>query len=157
MLSSTGMVVNNLLGEQDIHPRGFHRDPPGRPLCTMMAPTLLRRGADRIALGSGGSNRLRNAILQVLVGLVEHRVDPERAVSAPRLQVEPGPERPRLAFEAEGLDPAIASSLRTRYPDSRIFDERNFYFGGAHVALRVGNAFGGAGDPRRGGAIVLSD
>jgi gamma-glutamyltranspeptidase/glutathione hydrolase len=30
MLSSTGMVVNNLLGEQDIHPRGFHRDPPGR-------------------------------------------------------------------------------------------------------------------------------
>jgi gamma-glutamyltranspeptidase/glutathione hydrolase len=155
VLGSTGMVVNNLLGEQDIHPHGFHRDPPGRALCTMMAPTLLRRGADRIALGSGGSNRLRNAILQVLVGLVEHRVDPERAVYAPRIQLEPGPEQPRLAFEAAGLDPAIVSSLRASYPDHRIFEERNLYFGGTHVALRVGDTFGGAGDPRRSGAIAL--
>jgi gamma-glutamyltranspeptidase/glutathione hydrolase len=156
VLGSTGMVVNNLLGEQDIHPHGFHHDPPGRALCTMMAPTLLRRGADRIAIGSGGSNRLRNAILQVLVGLVEHRVAPERAVHAPRLQVEPGPDKPRLAFEAEGLDPAIVSSLRTSYPDHRIFEERNLYFGGTHVALRVGDTFGGAADPRRGGAIAVS-
>jgi gamma-glutamyltranspeptidase/glutathione hydrolase len=156
VLGSTGMVVNNLLGEQDIHPHGFHRDPPGRALGTMMAPTLLRRGADRIALGSGGSNRLRNAILQVLVGLVEHGMDPERAVGAPRLQLELGSERPRLAFEAAGLDPAIASALRTSYPDHRVFEEKNFYFGGAHVALRVGDTFAGAGDPRRGGAIALS-
>jgi gamma-glutamyltranspeptidase/glutathione hydrolase len=156
VLGATGMVVNNLLGERDIHPHGFHRDPPGRTLCTMMAPTLLRRGADRIALGSGGSNRLRNAILQVLVGLVEHRVDPERAIRAPRLQLEPGPEQLRLAFEAAGLDPALVSSLRTSYPDHRVFEETNFYFGGTHVALRVGDTFGGAGDPRRGGAIALS-
>jgi gamma-glutamyltranspeptidase/glutathione hydrolase len=156
VLGSTGIVVNNLLGEQDIHPHGFHRDPPGRALCTMMAPTLLRRGADRIALGSGGSSRLRNAILQVMVGLVEHRVDPERAVRAPRLQLELGPEQLRLAFEATGLDPAIVSSLQTSYPDHRIFESRNLYFGGTHVALRVKGTFSGAGDPRRGGAIALS-
>jgi gamma-glutamyltranspeptidase/glutathione hydrolase len=122
----------------------------------MMAPTLLRRGADRIALGSGGSNRLRNAILQVLVALVEHRVDPEQAVRAPRLQLELGPDQRRLAFEAAGLDAAIVSSLKTAYPDHRDFEETSFYFGGTHVALRVGDTFSGAGDPRRGGAIALS-
>jgi gamma-glutamyltranspeptidase/glutathione hydrolase len=121
----------------------------------MMAPSLLRRGKDRIALGSGGSNRLRNAILQVLVGLVEHCVGAERAVCAPRLQIEPGPMLPRLAFEAAGLDPALVSLLRESYPDHRIFEEKNFYFGGTHVALRRGDAFDGAGDPRRGGAIAL--
>jgi gamma-glutamyltranspeptidase/glutathione hydrolase len=165
VLGATGMVVNNLLGEEDIHPRGFHRDPPGRALCTMMAPTLLRRGADRLVLGSGGSNRLRNAILQVLVGLVEHRVDPERAVCAPRLQVEEGPERQRLgldpglnlgiAFEAVGLDPDVVSALRTRYDGARIFEALNLYFGGTHVAVRTGGTFSGVGDPRRGGAIAL--
>ena len=97
VLGATGIVVNNLLGEEDIHPGGFHRDPPGRALSTMMAPTLLRRGSDRIVLGSGGSNRLRNAILQVLVGLLEHGVPVNRAVNAPRIQLEPGPKRPRLA------------------------------------------------------------
>jgi gamma-glutamyltranspeptidase/glutathione hydrolase len=156
VLSSTGMVVNNLLGEEDIHPHGFHQDPPGRPLSTMMAPTLLRRGSDRVVLGSGGSNRLRNAILQVLVGLVEHGVDPERAVRAPRLQLEPGKERPRIAFEAEGLDPEIARSLCAAYPDDpRVFEKLNLYFGGTHVALRLGDEFSGAGDPRRGGAVAV--
>jgi gamma-glutamyltranspeptidase/glutathione hydrolase len=156
VLGSTGIVVNNLLGEEDIHPRGFHRDPPGRALSTMMAPTLLRRGADRIALGSGGSNRLRNAILQVLVGLLEHGVDVEHAVRAPRLQLEPGTTRPRIAFEAEGLDPEIVQALCARYPDDpRVFEELNLYFGGTHVAIRDGDTFRGAGDPRRGGAVVF--
>src|SRR5262249_15380725 len=59
VVPGTGMIANNLLGEEDLHPRGFHRDAPGTPLSTMMAPTILSRGSDRIALGSGGSNRLR--------------------------------------------------------------------------------------------------
>jgi len=157
VLGSTGIIVNNLLGEEDIHPHGFHRDPAGRALSTMMAPTLLRRGIDRIALGSGGSNRLRNAILQVLVGLLEHGVEVERAVRAPRLQLEPGLTRPRVAFEAEGLDPHVARSLCESYPDRPcVFDALNLYFGGTHVAMRIGDSFSGAGDPRRAGALALA-
>lgn len=157
VLSGTGMIANNLLGEEDIHPNGFHLDPPGAPLCTMMAPTILRNGARRIALGSGGSNRLRNAILQVIVGLVEHGVDVETAVRASRLHLEPRAGGFRAAFEDVGLAPGVADALRARYPHApAVFAAPNLYFGGVHAAIANGDGtFSGAGDPRRGGAVAF--
>jgi len=160
VLSGTGMIANNLLGEEDIHPNGFHLDPPGAPLTTMMAPTILRQGARRIALGSGGSNRLRNAILQVLVGLVEQGVDVETAVRASRLHLEPRANSRtgfRCAFEDVALAPGVADALRAAYPDDpAVFPALNLFFGGVHAAVANGDrTFSGAGDPRRGGAVAI--
>jgi gamma-glutamyltranspeptidase / glutathione hydrolase len=153
VLPGTGMVVNNLLGEEDLHPRGFHRDAPGTALTTMMAPTLLARGDDRIALGSGGSNRLRTAILHVLSGIVDHGLDPERAVVAPRIHL----ERSRLAFERAGLAADVVAALVAAYPNApAVFAAPNLYFGGVHVALRSAGVFSGIGDPRRGGAVAFA-
>ena len=39
IVSGTGVHLNNMLGEQDLYPLGFHRHPPGRRLPSMMAPT----------------------------------------------------------------------------------------------------------------------
>lgn len=158
VLRGTGMMTNNILGEEDLHPKGFHKDAPGTAINTMMAPTILSRGGDRIALGSGGSNRLRTAILQTIVGLVEFEVSPSEAVHAPRLHVEidRAAGRPRLAFEAAGLAPDVAEALAAAYPPSpATFDAPNLYFGGVHCALRIGERFDGVGDDRRGGARVL--
>jgi gamma-glutamyltranspeptidase/glutathione hydrolase len=158
VLSGTGMIANNLLGEEDLHPHGFHRDPAGTPLATMMAPTILSRGSDRIALGSGGSNRLRTAILQVLVGLLEHRLSPADAVHAPRIHLEIGPstKAPRLALEAAGLGEDVTTALLQRYPAApAVFSAPNLYFGGVHLAMRLDGAFDAVGDSRRGGARVV--
>jgi gamma-glutamyltranspeptidase/glutathione hydrolase len=161
LLPGTGMLVNNLLGEEDLHPHGFHVDPPGTPLMTMMAPTLLRRGERRIALGSGGSNRLRNAILQVLVGLVEHGVDVETAVGASRIHLEPISGAAgggfRAAFEDVGLKEGVADALLAAYPHApAVFSARHMYFGGVHAAIANGDgSFSGAGDPRRAGAVAI--
>src|SRR5262249_20273156 len=128
VLHGTGMIANNLLGEEDLHPRGFHRDPPGASLMTMMAPTILPRGEDRIAPGSGGSNRLRTAILQVLTGLVEYGLPLQEAVSAPRLHLEIEAGSPRLAFEASGLAPDVAEALCAAYPNApAVFSAPNLY------------------------------
>ncbi len=154
VLSGTGMVVNNLLGEEDIHPRGFHKDPPGLPLATMMAPTLVIGSNELIALGSGGSNRLRNAILSVLSHTLEHGLALDRAVAAPRLHLEYAATGSVLAFERPDLpEPAIRAlgSL----PDQLVeFGSRSMYFGGVHAAARRGEEFHGAGDPRRGGSVA---
>jgi gamma-glutamyltranspeptidase/glutathione hydrolase len=158
VLRGTGMIANNLLGEEDLHPRGFHVDPAGKPLSTMMAPTLLSRGADRVALGSGGSNRLRTAILQVIVGLVEHGLSPDAAVHAPRLHVEidRATKRPKVAFETAGLDRAVVEAVSEAYPHAPAsFPELNLYFGGVHLATLLGGELGGVGDGRRGGARIV--
>ena len=72
IVPGTGMHLNNMLGEQDLNPLGFHRYPPGRRLPSMMAPTIvLRDGAPRLVLGSAGSNRIRSAILQTIIRVID--------------------------------------------------------------------------------------
>ncbi len=149
VLPGTGIQVNNLLGEEDINPRGFHVDPPGMAMGTMMAPTLgLGPRGETLALGSGGSNRLRNAILATLSHLLSHGVEARDAVRAPRVHAEGG----RVCFELADLAPD-ARALLSGLPGAAAFAERNMYFGGVHTATHLHGDFGGAGDPRRGGHV----
>jgi len=123
-----------------------------------MAPTILSRGDDRMALGSGGSSRLRTAILQVLVGLVEQGLTPADAVHAPRLhlEIDAATKGPRIAFEAAGLPEDVALALLERYPTMpAVFSAPNLYFGGVHLAMRRDGGFEAVGDSRRGGASVV--
>lgn len=156
VLPGTGIELNNLLGEADINPRGFHVDPPGRPMVTMMAPTIAV-GPDGalLALGSGGSNRLRNAIMGVLSHVIEHRERPEAAVLAPRLHVDSDGERYRLAFEGPGWQPGAVDAIRGRWPDPVLFADRSMFFGGVHLAHTLDGVPRGVGDPRRGGAVAV--
>jgi len=121
-----------------------------------MAPTVLDGPKGTIALGSGGSNRLRNAILCVVSHLVEHGVDPSAAVDAPRLHVQAEDAALWLAFERAGLDEVAVRALRAAFPGRSVtFEEKSMYFGGVHVAVRTERGFTGAGDPRRGGSLLV--
>src|SRR5918992_354527 len=89
VVPGTGMHVNNMLGEQGLNPLGYHRHEPGARVPSMMAPTVvLRDGRPEIALGSAGSNRIRSAILQTILGVVDHGLAAQEAVSSPRIHVE---------------------------------------------------------------------
>ena len=67
------MHLNNMLGEQDLNPLGFHRHTPGARVPSMMAPTVVLSADDQpeMALGSAGSNRIRSAIIQTIIGVVD--------------------------------------------------------------------------------------
>ena len=83
IVPGTGVHVNNMLGEQDLNPLGFHRHDPGRRLPSMMSPTVvLRDGELEAGLGSGGSNRIRSAVLQTILRLTDG-LDVAEAVVAP--------------------------------------------------------------------------
>jgi gamma-glutamyltranspeptidase/glutathione hydrolase len=146
VVPGTGLHLNNMLGEQDLNPLGFHRHPPGRRLPSMMSPTLVRRqGTVELALGSAGSNRIRSAVLQLICGVVDRGLDAAQAVGAPRVHWEEG-----TVFAEPGIDLAELGD-RTVVA----FPERNLFFGGAQaVQRRPGGTLVGAGDPRRGGAAV---
>ncbi len=152
LVPGTGVILNNMLGEEDLNPLGFHAIAPGRRVPSMMAPTVvLRDGEIALGLGSAGSNRIRSAILQTIVRAIEQGMAAEEAVRAPRLhfeagvvQAEPGIEEEALArIEARGVPVLRRPAI-------------NLFFGGVQAVARDPStgALSGGGDPRRGGAVA---
>src|SRR5690606_17349661 len=91
VVPATGFIPNNILGEEDLSPNGFHQWPAGQRIPTMMTPTIvLKDGRIRLVTGSGGSNRIRSAILQTLVNALDYDMPLQEAVSAARVHVEDG-------------------------------------------------------------------
>lgn len=146
----TGIMLNNMMGEDDLHPEGFHASPPGQRVSSMMSPSLLLKN-DTVAMviGSGGSKRIRTAITQVLSGITDFGIPVQQAVEAPRIhwdgammQVEPGLPQESIA------------ALQAHWPVN-IWSGIDVYFGGVHTVIP--NIAGG-GDPRRGGSVrVIED
>jgi gamma-glutamyltranspeptidase/glutathione hydrolase len=151
VVPGTGVHLNNMLGEQDLNPLGFHRYPPGRRLPSMMAPTVVMSGAQpELVLGSAGSNRIRSAILQTIVRVIDERMTARDAVEAPRVHFEDG-----VVYAEPGVDTAALENAGRAI--SR-FRERNLFFGGVQaVAREPEGTLGGGGDPRRGGAAIVVD
>jgi gamma-glutamyltranspeptidase/glutathione hydrolase len=149
LVPGTGLHLNNMLGEQDLSPLGFFAQPPGSRLPSAMAPTLVRRDGElELVLGSAGSNRIRSALLQVIVNMVDLGLPVQAAVDAPRLHAEDG-----LVSVEPGIDAAALTAAGHRV--SR-FRTRNTYFGGCQAVARLGPVIAGGGDPRRGGAVAES-
>ncbi len=153
VLPDTGIMLNNMLGEADLAPEGFHRWPTNRRLASMMSPTVVEHDDGRsLALGTGGSNRIRSAVTQVLLALLADGQSPRQAVDRPRVHVENG----RLDAEP-GIDEELARKLGQEVGSLHRWPQANMFFGGVHVAerhARTGRCRG-AGDPRRGGVSRL--
>jgi gamma-glutamyltranspeptidase / glutathione hydrolase len=151
IVPGTGIHVNNMLGEEDLNPGG-RGGSPGRRLTSMMAPSLvLEDGRPRLVVGSAGSIRLRAAILQIVVNVLDHGLSVEEAIEAPRVHLE-GSE---LQLEG-GTDPAVADALEEAGYEVVRWSGLNLYFGGAaSVGLGSRGELEAAGDPRRGGAGVV--
>lgn len=150
VVPGTGVMLNNMLGEEDLNPGGFDSWTCNRRMTSMMAPTILMMPGNRnVALGSGGSNRLRTAILQVILNLTDRGMSPVEAVNHPRIHYENGMLSVEDGFSDDELD-----DLTGEYPVHKVWSGKNLFFGGVHIAGSSDDSFSGAGDPRRGGASV---
>ncbi len=117
-------------------------------MTSMMCPSIAVRASGAIvALGSGGSNRIRTAILQVLTNILDRGLPLAEAISNPRLHVEDG-----TASLEEGHDAETLAALEDRCGNLVHWPRHNLFFGGVHAAVRNADGeFEAAGDPRRGG------
>jgi gamma-glutamyltranspeptidase/glutathione hydrolase len=115
---------------------------------SMMAPTVvLHDGEPELVLGSAGSNRIRSALLQTIVGVLDRGLTVGEAVRAPRLHYENG-----TVYTEPGIDTA---RLRAEGREVSEFRAPNLFFGGVQAVRRHGADMNGAGDPRRGGVAVV--
>lgn len=149
IIGDTGIMMNNLMGEEDLFPAGFGSAPPGVRLPTMMSPTLVLDDSGAVdVMGTGGANRIRTAIVQVIALLEDFGYDAQAASSAPRIHYENGVLNAET-FEMDDGGDCLANLGADKYVR---FPEPNLFFGGVHLVQRgpVGELSGG-GDPRRGG------
>jgi gamma-glutamyltranspeptidase/glutathione hydrolase len=151
MIPGTGVMLNNMLGEEDLNKPDFFQWEPNRRISSMMAPAIAERSDGvKMVLGSGGSNRIRTAISQVLVHFLDYKMEVEEAVRAPRIHLENG----FLNIE-EGFREDAYELLRNKYPEMSIWSEPSLFFGGTHACISGPDGFSCSGDLRRGGRSVV--
>ena len=147
VIPGTGIMMNNMLGEEDLNPYGFHQWPENVRISSMMSPTIvLKNNQPEIALGSGGSNRIRTAILQVISNIIDFKMPVELAVNSSRIHW----ENNVLNIEP-GLNPKVANLENDHLI---LWNQQNMFFGGVHTAMELEGIITGAGDRRRNGAIA---
>jgi gamma-glutamyltranspeptidase / glutathione hydrolase len=172
VVPGTGIHLNNVMGEEDLSPLGFHSHPAGRRMPSMMAPSIvMREGEVELVLGSAGSNRIRSALLQTIVGVVDRGLSASEAVQAPRAHFENG-----IVYHEPGIDlvggartdptgagiasahPSGADLNDPSAPERKVvrFHDLNLFFGGVQAVERRDGELLGAGDPRRGGVAVVA-
>jgi gamma-glutamyltranspeptidase/glutathione hydrolase len=145
VINNTGIILNNFAAEPDLMQyRELYR--PGERITSMMSPTILSKGGELAAvLGTGGSNRIRSAILQVVSNLVDFKMSPKEAVLSSRAHIEDEEVQLEPGFEASDVE-----QLKSKYPLT-VWSRKDYYFGGVHT-VTPSTAFG---DPRRSGAVII--
>ena len=151
-IPGTGIMANNMLGEEDLNPYGFHQWLENARISSMMSPTVvLQDNRPKLVLGSGGSNRIRTAIVQVISNSIDFQMPVNVAVDSPRIHWENGTLH---------LEPRLGDSQRQtiNFSDNKLvlWQQKNMYFGGAHAVLvNLRGKFEGAGDRRRNGDSAI--
>lgn len=152
VIESAGIMMNNMLGEEDLNRGGFHGWPCNRRLASMMTPTIVHHPnrTNRYLLGSGGSNRIRTALLQVVSQLIDFGANLPEAIEAPRLHL----EGKHLSIElASQWSDEAQQWLIDHHREATTWPTRSLFFGGVHAtgpsgasadARREGVSFSGA-------------
>lgn len=144
---STGLMMNNALGEIELMPVALDDLEPGGRMMSNMAPTVGRRGEDVVAIGSPGADRITTAIFITIASLVDG-LGLADAIDHPRVHPEFIDDGLRMAVEP-GLDIGNAGHA------VRDFDDLDMFFGGVNGAAIQGGRLTAHADVRRSGAVAI--
>ena len=125
--------------------------PRKRPLSSMTPTVVLREGRPWFALGSPGGGTIINTVMQVIVNVVDHGMNLQQAVDAPRIHHQWLPDS--LDFEPYGLSPDTRAALEGM---GHVFRAGPRPLGDVH-AIMIEEGTGmrlGASDPRLNGRAV---
>jgi len=146
VIPDTGIMLNNMLGEEDLNPHGFFTWDAGLRLPSMMAPTaLMKNGKPKLILGSAGSNRIRSAVLQTILNYTQFGMSAQEAISASRVHF----EKDSVYYEPP-MKVTMNESIKKQYQLNE-FEDINLFFGGVQA---VTGDFNGGADPRRGAYTI---
>lgn len=86
---------------------------PGKRMLSSMTPTIVvKDGKPLLVVGSPGGSRIITTVLQVVMNVIDHRMDVQEAVDAPRFHHQWLPDEIRL--ERQGFPIDVRRALEAR-------------------------------------------
>lgn len=151
-IPGTDIMLNNMLGEEDLNKQGFHYWKEDQRMSSMMSPTVvLSPDGSKMGLGSGGSNRIRSAISQAIMNYFDFNLPSDEIVNNPRIHLENDHFDIEPGHRPEEIDKVILPDGIHEFH----WNELNMYFGGVHAVFMDANRnLEGAGDRRRAGHVI---
>ena len=161
MVSGAGFLLNNEMDDFSVKPGApnmfgltggdANAVAPGKRMLSSMTPTIVvRDGRTWLVAGSPGGSRIITTVLQVLVNAIDHRMNVQQAVDAPRFHHQWQPDDVRL--EKLGFAGDVVNALAAMGHTTRIESDM-----GGVQAIAIDPANGlrlGASDPREDGAAA---
>jgi gamma-glutamyltranspeptidase / glutathione hydrolase len=152
----TGVLLNNELDDFTAAPGasnafglvGFEANLPGpgkRPLSSMSPTIVLRNGKPVLVTGTPGGSRIISAVTQVIVDVIDYKMNIAAAVAAPRVHHQWLPDEVRIE---KGFPDEVLTELRAK--GHKLVEPLGY--SSANSILVTSNGLLGAPDPRTRGA-----
>jgi gamma-glutamyltranspeptidase/glutathione hydrolase len=156
--ADTGVLLNNELDDfaakadapNAFGLLGYDANAPGpgkRPLSSMTPTIVLKDGKPWLVTGSPGGSRIINTVLQILVNVIDRKMDIASAVSAPRVHNQWMPDR---VFVESALPQELVAALQARGDDVVVLQTPT----SANSIVVTPAGFIGAADARTRGALA---
>ncbi|MFQ3459253.1 gamma-glutamyltransferase [Bradyrhizobium sp. UFLA01-814] len=152
----TGVLLNNELDDFTAAPGasnafglvGFEANLPGpgkRPLSSMSPTIVLKDGKPVLVTGSPGGSRIISAVTQIIVDVIDYKMDVAAAVAAPRMHHQWLPDEVRIE---RGFPDAVLTELKAK--GHKLVEPLGY--SSANSILVTTNGLLGAPDPRTRGS-----
>jgi gamma-glutamyltranspeptidase/glutathione hydrolase len=157
----TGVLLNNELDDFTAAPGaanafglvGYEANLPGpgkRPLSSMSPTIVLKDGKTVLVTGSPGGSRIISTVLQVIVNVIDYKMDIAAAIAAPRLHHQWLPDDVRVE---PGFPDDVLAALKAR--GHRVIESMGYT--SANSILVTPSGLLGAADPRTRGAECAAE
>ena len=161
MVTGAGFLLNNEMDDFSAKPGvanmyglvggAANAVAPGKRMLSSMTPTILvKDGKTRLVAGSPGGSRIITTVLQVVLNIVDFKMNVQQAVDAPRFHHQWLPDAIRI--EAQGFPADVVTALEAMGHTTEVGAD----MGDVH-AIMIDEATGlrlGASDPRQDGRTV---
>ena len=157
--AGTGILLNNEMDDFSAKPGvpnalgliggEFNGIEPEKRMLSSMTPTIvMQKGKPYLVTGSPGGGRIITTVLQILLNVIDHKMNIATATNAVRVHHQWLPDELRVE---QGLNGDTIGLLRKKGHQISVQDA----MGSTQSIMYVGNSFEGASDPRRVGALTL--
>jgi gamma-glutamyltranspeptidase/glutathione hydrolase len=157
--AGTGILLNNEMDDFSAKPGvpnaygliggEFNAIEPEKRMLSSMTPTIvIKDGKPYLVTGSPGGSRIITTVLQVVMNVIDHKMNIAAATNASRVHHQWLPDELRVEQSLNG------DTIRLLTEKGHKVSVQNA-MGSTQSIMRVDNSFQGASDPRRESALTL--